>query len=153
MEVKISKTVIALVFIFLMVGSTIAYSILKSLGLTGQTGYAVKLPEKNIIDYELDIETEKFLLDRGVTIVKLYYVQACPECLRQKSFLESFANQYSNQIILEEILSNKTTSIPNLIISSYRGQRILENATDEEMIDAFCDLMLKPPVGCAVRKI
>jgi len=152
MGVKISKTaVIALIFIFLMLGSTVAYNILQSFR---QTGYAIKLPEKNIIDYELGIDTENYLLERGMTIVKFYYIQACLECSSQKYSLESFADQYSNQIILEEILSNKTSgTFPSLIISSYRGQKVLENATDVEIMDAFCDLMFQRPLDCVIKKI
>jgi len=63
--------------VFLMLGSSIIMGIEAFLKPTGS---AIKLPEKNIIDYELGINEERFLLERGVTIVKAHYQKNCIDC-------------------------------------------------------------------------
>jgi len=151
MKIKISKrAIVALVFVFLMGGSTIAYSFLQA--FSPPTASLV-LPEKNIINYEIGKKEENYLISRGVTIAKFYYTQVCEECWDQKNFLESFVKQNSNQILLEEIESNETGIFPKLILTSFLGRKILENATNEEVLNAFCDLMYSPPAYCAAREI
>lgn len=145
MKIKINKTlIVSLVMIFLMLGSSIIIGIERFLS---PASYAIKLPEKNIIDYELGINEEKYLLERGVTIVKAYFPKNCLDCLAIKNYLENFVNQNSNQIVMEELESNST----KIIIRSYRGQNILENATQEEIFESFCDLMLQPPANCVLK--
>jgi len=145
MKIRISKTLIlTLVMVFLMLGSSIIMGIEAFLKPTGSS---IKIPEKNIIDYELGINEEKFLLERGITIVKAYYQKNCIDCLEIKNYLENFANQNSNQILLEELESNST----KIIIRSYRGQNILENASKEEIFQSFCELMLRPPAACVLE--
>lgn len=152
MKIRISKTaIIAIIFIFLMAGSTIALGIQR---LIEPTGSAINLPETNIIDYELGIREEEYLINKGVTVVKFYYLQNCLDCYKQKTFLESFANQYSNQILLEEVLSSQPSgTYPLTIVKSYSGQRSFTNATNDDVTDALCDFMIQPPAMCAVRKV
>ncbi len=145
MKIKINKTIlITLIMIFLMLGSSIILGIET---LLNPTGSAIRLPEKNIIDYELGINEEKFLLSRGVTIVKAYFPKNCLDCLAIKNYLENFVNQNSNQIIMQELESNTS----KIIIKSYRGQNILENASQEEIFESFCELMLQPPAQCVLK--
>ena len=144
MKIRINKTLaIGLVMIFLMLGSSIIVGIESFLSPTGS---AIKLPEKSIIDYELGINEEKYLLERGVTIVKAYFPKNCLDCLGIKNYLENFVNQNSNQVLMEELESNST-----IIIKSYRGQEILENTTQDAIFESFCDLMLKPPANCVLK--
>ncbi|MEM5834557.1 MAG: hypothetical protein QXQ69_01765 [Candidatus Aenigmatarchaeota archaeon] len=145
MKIKINTaTMISLVLIFLMLGSSIIVGVERFLSPTAST---IKLPEKNIIDYELGINEEKYLLERGVTIVKAYFPRNCLDCLEIKNYLESFVNQNSNQIIMQELDSNST----KIIIRSYRGQNVLENTTQEEIFESFCELMLQPPANCVLK--
>lgn len=143
---KIKTGVVALFFILLMLVSTFAFSFLQSIRVPSSG--KVTLPERNIIDYELTVDQENLALSRGMTIAKFYYYTGCMECNEQLSFLEYMAKQFPEQIILEEIMTNRTTS---LSIESYYGQKNLVNATQEQMFQAFCDVMVKPPVACAVR--
>jgi len=129
-----------------MVFSTFAFSLLQSFNPTQSQ---ITLPEENIIDYELTPEQESVLLQNWKTIAKFYYYSGCVECTNQLSFLESMANQFPNQIILQETLSNRTS----LTIIGYYGHRNLVNATQEEIFDAFCELMIDPPVTCITRKV
>lgn len=148
MKLKLPKLKVAAMFlIFIMVFSTFAFTLLQSIN---PPQGEVKLPEGNIVKYELTIEQEKLALNLGKTIAKFYYYNGCLECASQLGFLESAANQFSDQVIVEEILTDKTTS---LSITSYYGQRMLTNATQEQMLDAFCELMIKPPIICATRKV
>lgn len=151
MRIKISKrAIVALIFVFLMGGSTIAYSFIQA--VFPPTG-SLALPKQSIINYEIGSKEESYLISKGVTITKFYYVQLCTECWNQKNFLESFTKQNSNQILLEEIESNEAGVYPRVIITSFLGRKILENATNEEVLNAFCDLMYSPPAYCAVREI
>jgi len=143
---KVKTGVVAIFFILLMLISTFAFSLLQSVRVPSSG--KVTLPERNIIDYELAADQESLALSRGMTVAKLYYYIGCMECNEQLSFLEYMARQFPDQIILEEIITNRTTS---LSISSYYGQKNLVNATQEQMLKAFCDVMAKPPITCAVR--
>jgi len=109
----------------------------------------ITLPEENIINYELTPEQENLLLQNGKTIAKFYYYSGCIECTNQLSFLESMANQFSNQIILQQVLSERAS----LTIIGYYGHRNLVNATQEEIFDVFCELMIDPPITCITRKV
>lgn len=143
-----TASIIALFLIFIMVGSSVAFSILQSV----RTPKAeLELPNTNIINYELKPEVENYLIQNGRTIIRLDYALACVECLNRKAFLESAANQFSDQIMLVEIVT--TESIPSLTATSIYGQRSLSNVTEEEIVDVLCELMVKPPVFCAVRKV
>ncbi|MEM5800840.1 MAG: hypothetical protein QXD54_04665 [Candidatus Aenigmatarchaeota archaeon] len=145
MKIKINTaTMISLVLIFLMLGSSIIVGIERFLSPTAST---IKLPEKNIINYELGINEEKYLLERGVTIVKAYFPRNCVECLEIKNYLENFITQNSNQVIMQELDSN----VSKIEIRSYRGREILENATQEKIFESFCELMLQPPANCVLK--
>ncbi|MEM7821785.1 MAG: hypothetical protein QXX38_03190, partial [Candidatus Aenigmatarchaeota archaeon] len=127
---------------------TIAYSIMSAVITPDET----KIPEKNIINYELNDRQKYILLQNGKVIAKFIYNINCLECLQQKSYLESFATQYSNQIFLEEI-TNTTTQNSTLFLESLRGYEVLTNVTQENAFNVFCELMLQPPVDCVLRKV
>jgi len=149
---KVSKKVIISLFIaFIMLGSTVAYTFMQGFR---QEENNTKLPDTNIVGYELAEEQENLLMQNGKTILKFLYNLACDGCIERKNVLESAVNDktFSDQLVLEEILTNKT-GLPMLTVLSYRGQRVLTNFTNEELIEALCDMMVQPPVGCAVRKV
>jgi len=148
-DMKISKhSFLAMFFIILMLVSTFAYTFLRSVNNPTKK---ITLPEQNIIDFELTADQEVYAYSQGKTVAKFYYYSGCLECSEQLSFLESLANQFSDQVILEEILTKDGTH--KLTITSYYGQRNLDDATDEEILDVFCELMVRPPVMCATRKV
>jgi hypothetical protein len=129
-----------------MVASTFAYTAVQT--FTNQKSGQVKLPDKNVIDYELDSEQENLALTSGLTLAKIYYYSGCVDCNTKMSFLEYIASQYPDQIIVEEVMTNRTTS---LSIKSYYGQKNFVNATQDQMFKAFCDVMVQPPITCAVK--
>jgi len=145
MELKISKrVVIAIIFIFLMAGSTLTYILLQAF-TPAKSG--VELPSSAIIDYELTQEQESYALAYGKTIFRFTYNLTCTECLNQKSLLESLANQFSDQVILEEIKAGSSS----LAITSRFGEEDLKNITQNSVIDSMCRLMVSQPIGCIRR--
>lgn len=146
------SAVIGIFFIILMLGSTVAYSVISAIRVS-QPGEETSLPETNVIDYELSASQEKLLLQNGKVIAKFAYGVSCWECPQQKSYLESFARQYPNQIFLEEIAGNATVKNSILTFNSIRGYETLTNITQENILDVFCELMVQPPVDCALRNI
>jgi len=143
MRLRIPKSVIISSFlIFLMLGSTLIYFFTSLLRPTGM----IALPEKNIIDYELSLMQENFAIQKGKTLIKFFYSNECEECLRMKNYLEDIASKYKDQIILQEISLN--TSSYEIKLSSFYGQKILRNSTEQEIFKALCDLMFSPPAEC-----
>ncbi|MEM5790862.1 MAG: hypothetical protein QXP77_02350 [Candidatus Aenigmatarchaeota archaeon] len=143
MKVKIPKSAIISGFlIFLMLGSTLTYFFMNLLSPTGR----VTLPEKNIIDFELSFEQENLAIRQGKTLVKFFYSNECEGCFEKKDYLENLANKYKDQIILQEILLN--ISSYEIRFSSFYGQKILKNSSEEEIFKTFCDIMFSPPAEC-----
>lgn len=143
-----TASIIALFLVFIMVGSTVAFSILQSVR---SPKTELELPSTNIVNYELKPEVESYLIQNGKMIIKFDYALACVECLNRKAFLESVANQFSDQIVLVEIVTNEDT--PSLTAISIYGQRSVGNVTEEEVVNVLCDLMINPPVFCAMRNV
>ena len=145
------SALISIFFIVLMLGSTLAYSILSAVNNPQQKQTTTTLPPTNIIDYELSSDMEDYLLQNGMAIAKFTYITSCLECQSQKSYLESFARQYPTQIFLEELKGTSQGS--SLVVNSYKATRTLTNVTNEKIFDAFCDAMLQPPVDCALNEV
>ena len=145
------KTVVSLFFIILMAGSTATYALLQAVR---QPVTEVNLPSSNVVNYELTEEQENLLMQNGKTILKYIYSQSCEGCLQKKNVLDSVAadKTFSDQVMVEQILSSKQ-GLPILTVVSYRGQKVLTNYTNDDLVDALCEMMVQPPVGCAVRKI
>lgn len=112
---------------------------------------SVTLPEDNIIDYELTREQEVYAMRLGKTIMKFEYSTACVDCLAQKAFVESIANQFRDQVILEELA--RDVDLPLLTMSSYYGHKLLTNATNDEIVDAMCAVLTDPPIFCTTKNI
>jgi len=144
----------ALLLMFLMTASMFAGPFLQS--FNDAEASEVELPTEKIIEYELTEEQENLLKLEGKTIVKFYHNLACDNCLEEKQWFESIVNieEFSDQIVLEEITSNNTAELPSASVHSYIGQKFLPKGyTPEEVIDALCDVMIKPPVVCAVKDV
>src|SRR3972149_3403273 len=100
MKLKIT-TVAAILFIVLMLGSTIAYSFIQAVnfGLGGGSAN-VELPSSNLVDYGLSIEQEQLALSQDKTIIKYSYSTSCVECLSLAGQLEGLASQLGSQVII-----------------------------------------------------
>ena len=155
MKMKINKTVIGGLFlIFIMIGSSIAYGILQTFTGT-QTAQEdeIELPSQNIIDYRLNSEQYRYLLRIGKTIVELEYSLACDECREIKSWLEGAANEFSNQLMLIELVVGDSDALPIVRIESSYGRIVLSEPTPDEVMSSFCDLLVDPPRRCAISGI
>lgn len=160
---KIKPAYIGLLLIAIMFGSTIAYGILQA-AFYGTTA-RIELPKENIVSHELTEEQENLLLRNGKAILRYEYNLVCNNCLEWKSLLEQLTSsqQFQNQIFLQEILINQTdVELPRLKITGFRisadqasiDQQLLEgNITQDDIINSVCDLVLQPPVQCALRKV
>jgi hypothetical protein len=73
-------------------------------------------------------------------------------CQEQKTYLEYITNQNSGKIILEELTDNNVNA-PKANIRSQKGSDELVNATSDDVYDSLCNLMVYPPVDCALRKV
>jgi len=140
--------------IFLMVGSSIAYGVLQTFTGT-QNGQEdeIELPSQNIIDYRLNSEQYRYLLRIGKTIVEFEYSLACDECRETKSWLEAAANEFSNQLMLIELVVGDSDALPIVRLESSYGRRVLSEPTPDEVMDSFCDLLVDPPIRCATTGI
>lgn len=121
----------------------------------------IQLPTNNILDYKLDSQLRNVVIYYNSTILTFEYSSNCDNCFEQKGFLENMANQFKkvvasdskNQVFsiyLEELV-NETIEPSKLTIESKLGNTTLVNATQNETLDAICNLMLFPPVICAAR--
>jgi hypothetical protein len=144
---KIKPTYLGILLIILFLLSSLAYT-----GSLHRSS-TPKIPESNIIEKELDPEQKSLLLEKGYTLISIWYSINCENCLNQKNFLEQIASssQFKEQIFLQMIQSN--TTIPRIKVESIYGTKILENESQEKIINAICELLINPPLACTLRKI
>ncbi len=136
---------ISLFFILIMFGSTFAYALLNAFGRGGK----IEIPKEKILDYELNEQQKRYLRSNYFTLVVYRYPQACLECGSIKSDLEQITQNSGGQIYLQEIVSNEH----KVIISSLKGERIIDNPTKEKIESVICDLLIKTPIWCATSKL
>jgi hypothetical protein len=151
MKLKLNKTksiLAGIILIFLMVGSSFAYGFIQSVSPTQSNGN-VELPKQSIIDYRLTSDQQRYLLRRGVTIAELEYSLACQPCRDTKAQLESAVQEFSNQMILSELVVGDSNTLPVVKMESSYGQRTFSKPTPDDLMSAFCDLLTSPPIRCA----
>jgi len=150
MKLKITpQKLIALAFVFLMFASSLAYALINAFRNPEES---ITVPNQKIIDYELNQQQRTFLLQRYYTLVEYRYFTGCMDCISMRNELERITQNSDGQIFLQEIVStdNATTS---LTITSLRGQKILDNPTNEEIEDTICNLLVSQPLWCVTSKI
>lgn len=159
MKLKISKRtwiLIGTVFVIaFFLFETVAIGFLQ-FGGRFQTSTKQTTPTSNIIDHELSVEEEDTLKGNGETLIKFYYRSNCLDCTSQMTYLEYLANNYKDQIFLEELTSNSTNQLlPAVLISSIRDTKTFSDITNDELTNSLCDLMVQPPIEfrCAIRGI
>jgi len=149
MKLKIkSQTVIAIIFIFLMMGSSITYAVLSSLNPKEEQ---VQVPNEKIINYELNAQQRALLLQKYHTLVEYRYYDGCLGCADVKNNLEYLTQNSEDQIYLQEITSDKSSV--SVSIASLRGQKTLNNPTKEEIQTNICNLIVNRPLWCVTSKI
>jgi len=155
MKLKVKPAIVGMFLIFLMFGSTIAYGVLQAVFYGPAQTTTTTLPDTNIVNYRLSQNQENLLLSQGKTLLLYFYNSTCSICIDQKQSLEQLvtSSKFSDQLFLEEILTNtNNANIPNLIVASYVGQKAINNITSDQITAVLCDLMVQPPVECALRK-
>lgn len=153
MKLRIKKSRISGIFLLLlMLSSTVAYGALRVIPKI-ESEEEIEIPSQNIIDYKLTSEQRRYLLRRGKTIVELEYSFECKECMDVKAKLESAAREFSDQMLLIELLTTGNKSLPIVRVESSFGRESLNQPTDVEIMDAFCDLFVNPPLRCATRNV
>lgn len=145
MKFKFKPAWIGLFLIAVMLFSTFAYAVIQSF----YPKQNVKLPESNIIDYQLDLGLKDALMQYGATIITFEYNLGCNNCVNQKSALEFFANEYKQQIWLEKIV-DESLDKSKMTISSVYGEDKLDDANETQIVSSLCKLMVTPPVTCAL---
>lgn len=147
MRLKFKASWIGLFLIATMLFSTFAYAVIQSFYPKQNT----QLPESNVIDYRLDANLANSLIQYGVTIITFEYNLGCNNCVNQKSALEFFANEYKQQIWLEEIRDD-SLDVSTITIASIYGEDKLVDANETAIVNSLCKLMVAPPATCALQR-
>ena len=145
MKLKLKPAWIGLFLIAVMLFSTFAFAVIQSVS----PGQNAKLPESNIIDYQLDPNLKNGLIQYGATVITFEYNLGCDDCVNQKAALEFFANEYKQQIWLEELV-DESLDKSKITISSIYGEDSLIDANETGIVSTLCKLMSAPPVTCAL---
>jgi len=131
-----------------MMGSSITYAILSSLENPEEQ---TQIPNEKIINFELNAQQRALLLQKYYTLIEYRYYNGCLECADTKNNLESLTVNSDDQIYLQEIASD--TSSVSVSIMSLRGQKTLNDPTNEEIQTAICNLIVNRPLWCVTSKI
>lgn len=140
---------IALIFIFLMVGSTVAYAILSIFGTKNQQTFFI--PDQKILNYELSQEQINFLISRYITIIKYDYPSNCVNCLEVKKILEDITQNSDNQIFLQEIETNITK--PKLYVYNILNETTIDDPTPSIAATSVCKILISSPMWCVINQI
>ena len=147
MKLRFKPAWVGLFLIGIMLFSTFAYAVIQSL----YPKQNAKLPETNIIGYYLDPDLRNALVQYGQTVITFEYNLGCNNCVDQKSALELLANEYKQQIWLEEIV-DESLADSKITIASVYGEDKLVGGSGTELSSSLCKLMVEPPVSCALQK-
>jgi hypothetical protein len=145
---------IAIFFGLMMLGSTATYALMQAYNLFGasQQNQSAQLPSSYIVQEKLSDAVEQFIMSKQATVVQFYYSSNCLECVRQRNVLESYVNQNAGQIYLEEIQTSNPVA-QNIIIKSLLNEKTLTSASESDIQNAFCDVLIQPPAACALRTL
>lgn len=146
------KKWIGVILIGLMFFSSLAFAAIQSVTTVVQPGadqQAADIPTQQIIDYRMTPQQFQMALGRGLTVATYKYGKDCVECIDQRGLLEQavMSQEFNGQIILEEI---ETTEPTSLVVESFVGRRDVESIDQQSLVNAFCELVAQPPIGCAV---
>ena len=142
---KFKPAWIGLFLIATMLFSTFAYAVIQSF----YPNQNAQLPESNVIGYRLDDNLRNALIQYGATVITFEYNLGCNNCVNQKAALESFANEYKQQIWLEEIV-DESLDVSKISAASVYGEESLHDANETGIVGSLCKLMVSPPVACAL---
>jgi hypothetical protein len=150
------KKWVGLFLIGTMFFSSLAFAFLsgfskQELGDQGAAPQNEALPTDPIVDYKLSPVQFEQAMAVGMTVATYRYEKTCIECVDQRAVLERLilSQDFNGQVILEEV---ESTGPPSLEINSYTGGRLLDSISQESEIQAFCEFVASPPLGCVTRQ-
>jgi hypothetical protein len=146
MDSKKSK-IIALVFAFLMMGSTLTYWVMS---LFNQPSNQLQIPQDKVLNYELNENQRAYLLKNYFTLIEYRYSTGCLECINMRNNLEKLTTQSDNQIYLQEIVSNGADKIT---ITSLNGQKTITNPEINQTEMVICNVLLQRPIWCVTSQL
>jgi hypothetical protein len=152
MKKETRNKLIALFFGIMMLGSTATYALMQAFNFFGTPQTQAQLPSSYIVQEKLSDAVEQLIMSKQATVVQFYYSPSCLGCVRQRNVLESYVNQNTGQIYLEEIQTSNPVA-QNIIMKSLLDQKTLSNANENDIQNAFCDVLIHPPAQCALRKL
>lgn len=143
MAKKPMSKIVAIFFSLLMLGSVIGIF----LGIILNKEEKVEVPQNKIIKYRLTEAQTKELLNNYYTVIEYEYPSGCYECGSMLTSLEQWTMSSDNQIYLQEIQTDTSSSI-KLTITSLRGQEILHNPSQEDARNDICELLISRSLFC-----
>jgi hypothetical protein len=139
--------------VLITLGSSGAYSILQAFQQEGtQANTGVTLPTESVINYELSADQKTLAYKLYKTILEFRYPLGCADCASRQAYLESLANAYPSQLILQEI-SDNSLQAPILFVSSYFGSDTVRDPSSSNVLPKLCDLMYERPLQCATLNL
>jgi len=145
-DASVKQRIAAIVFILILVGSTIAYGLISLLG--PKNDYSI--PKEKIINYKLSQTQVALLVQNYFTVVEYNYTIGCVECIQVKNYLEDLTQNSDGQIYLQEIIVNDS---PRLYLINVLNETVIENPTPDQAIDVVCNNLISTPVWCAMNRI
>ncbi|MEM5792382.1 MAG: hypothetical protein QXM68_02595 [Candidatus Aenigmatarchaeota archaeon] len=139
------QRVLALIFIFILLGSTVAYGIIALFGPKQQI-----IPNERILNYKLNSMQTNLLVQNYFTVIEYNYQPSCIECIQVKNVLEEITQNSENQIYLQEIENYTQTS---LYVVNIFNETMIYNPTVNQSINVVCDSLIYTPTWCAINRI
>lgn len=152
------KKWIGIVLIGIMFLSSIAIAVIQSVTFGGvapaqsQQQAQVTLPSEPIIEQRMTSDQFAEAISRGFTVATYKYDRTCVECAEERRLVEQIvlSKDFQGQIILEEVRQPGNSSLD---VASAYGEKTVGKIDFNSTIDAFCELAVSPPLGCAAREI
>ena len=147
------KKWIGLFLVGTMFFSSLAFGFLSGFDSSSNLGapQAEALPTEPIIDRRLSPVQFEQAMSIGLAVATYRYDKTCIECADQRGLLEQIvmSQDFGGQVILEEIEGAGPASLE---INSNFGGRSLEKIDQESMVQAFCEFVASPPLGCVTNQ-
>ncbi|MBU5688917.1 MAG: hypothetical protein KQA41_01675 [Candidatus Aenigmarchaeota archaeon] len=145
-DASTKQRVLAIVFILILVGSSVAYGIIALFGPKND----FSIPKERILNYKLNKIQVDLLVNNYFTVIEYNYTSSCIECIQIKNYLEDLTQNSDGQIYLQEILVNDKNSIH---IINLLNETLIEEPNISQAINAVCDNLLSTPLWCAINRV
>ncbi|MEM5801704.1 MAG: hypothetical protein QW474_01650 [Candidatus Aenigmatarchaeota archaeon] len=145
-DASTKQRVLAIVFILILVGSSVAYGIIALFRPKND----FSIPKERILNYKLNKIQVDLLVNNYFTVIEYNYTSSCIECIQIKNYLEDLTQNSDGQIYLQEILVNDKNSIH---IINLLNETLIEEPNISQTINAVCDNLLSTPLWCAINRV